>query len=301
MKHIEEIKSICESLEIPYTLSEPLKNHTSFRIGGNADIFIEVCSEESAAELIKFMGENSVKYAVIGNGSNLLVPDSGFDGAVLHFGNAFSEIETDGEYIHCQSGASLTGVCIKARENSLSGIEFAYGIPGSIGGALFMNAGAYGGEMSDIAVSARYIDLCGNVCTILKEDMDLSYRHSIFAKKDKFITSVTVKLQKGDKSAINDKMLELMEKRRSKQPLEYPSAGSTFKRPTGNYAAALIEQCGLKGLSEGDAQVSTKHSGFVINKGSATFEDVIKLTDKVKKCVFEKTGYMLELEPEILE
>lgn len=301
MKHLEEIKSMCETLKIPYSLNESLKNHTSFRIGGRCSVFIEVCSEESAAKLIKFMGENSVKYAVIGNGSNLLVPDNGFDGAVLHFGNCFSDIQTDGEYLICQSGASLTGVCIKARENSLSGIEFAYGIPGSIGGALFMNAGAYGGEMSDITVSARYIDPSGNICTVFKEDMDLSYRHSAFSKKDKFITSVTIKLNKGDKSVINNRMLELMEKRRSKQPLEYPSAGSTFKRPSGNFAAALIEQCGLKGLSVGDAQVSTKHSGFVINKGNAAFKDIIELTDKVKECVFEKTGYMLELEPEILE
>jgi UDP-N-acetylmuramate dehydrogenase len=217
-------------------------------------------------------------------------------------GKAFSDIrllnETD---IFCQAGTSLADVCAFALKNELTGLEFAYGIPGTAGGALYMNAGAYGGEMKDVVSSAHFIDSGIELKSINKSDMELSYRSSIFSKNsDYVITDMILSLKKGKSGEISSKMHELLGKRKDKQPLNFPSAGSTFKRPEGSYASLLIEQCGLKGTSVGGAQVSTKHSGFIINKGGATSNDIIELAGKVKCRVKEETGYVLELEPEIL-
>ena len=282
-------------------MNEPMKSHTSFCIGGPCDIMIKINCEALLCELIKLCSENSVKYYIVGRGSNILVSDEGLRGAVLLIGKDFGSVRVKGDIIECEAGASLAAVCNVALENSLTGLEFAYGIPGSVGGAVFMNAGAYGGEMKDVLVSCRYIDENGKIKELPLEKMELSYRHSFFSERELCITSVKMRLQKGERDKIKDRMDTLMERRRDKQPLEYPRAGSTFKRPEGDFAARLIEVCGLKGTSCGGAEVSTKHSGFVINKGNATFKDVMGVVDTVKQKVKEQTGVTLECEVLIME
>ena len=282
-------------------MNEPMKSHTSFCIGGPCDIMIKINCEALLCELIKLCSENSVKYYIVGRGSNILVSDEGLRGAVLLIGKDFGSVRVKGDIIECEAGASLAAICNVALENSLTGLEFAYGIPGSVGGAVFMNAGAYGGEMKDVLVSCRYIDENGKIKELPLEKMELSYRHSFFSERELCITSVKMRLQKGERDKIKDRMDTLMERRRDKQPLEYPSAGSTFKRPEGDFAARLIEVCGLKGTSCGGAEVSTKHSGFVINKGNATFKDVMGVVDTVKQKVKEQTGVTLECEVLIME
>lgn len=282
-------------------MNEPMKSHTSFCIGGPCDIMIKINCEALLCELIKLCSENSVKYYIVGRGSNILVSDEGLRGAVLLIGKDFGSVRVKGNIIECEAGASLAAVCNVALENSLTGLEFAYGIPGSVGGAVFMNAGAYGGEMKDVLLSCRYIDENGKIKELPLEKMELSYRHSFFSERELCITSVKMRLQKGERDKIKDRMDTLMERRRDKQPLEYPSAGSTFKRPEGDFAARLIEVCGLKGTSCGGAEVSTKHSGFVINKGNATFKDVMGVVDTVKQKVKEQTGVTLECEVLIME
>lgn len=300
MSYTDKFAELCSSLGCKCSFDEPLKNHVSFRIGGSCKALVSVNSIQCIAEILKFCRENGSKYTVLGKGSNVLVSDDGFDGIVLLMGSDFSDITVDGCSLKCQSGASLKALCSAALENSLSGLEFAYGIPGTAGGAVFMNAGAYGGEIKDIIKSADYIDENGNIMTVSVENMNLSYRHSIFSDMPYIITGAEFTLEKGDYNLIKARMNELMAKRKEKQPLEYPSAGSTFKRPQGAYASALIEQCGLKGMSVGGAEVSTKHSGFVINKGGATFDDVMQLIEEVRRIVKDKTGYTLEMEPEII-
>ncbi len=302
MPYINKLSELCDKLGCEYKLNEPLSRHTTFKIGGNAKLLIEVNSENTLAEIVKFLRENNAKFFVLGKGSNILADDNGFDGVILKISNSFSGITVADDTVTCTAGTPLSELCLKALENSLSGLEFAYGIPGTAGGALYMNAGAYGGEMKDVIVSARYLDKNGDIITINAGDMNLSYRHSIFSENtDNIIVDMTLKLEEGDKAEIKAKMDELLQKRKDKQPLEFPSAGSTFKRPEGSYASLLIEQCGLKGMSVGGAQVSEKHSGFVINTGGATFADVTALADKVREIVQEKTGYVLELEPVILK
>lgn len=303
MPYIDKLSALCREYECEIKTDEPLKNHTTFRIGGNCRAMVYVNSAESLLAFLSFLKTENIRYFVLGRGSNVIAADEGFDGVILKIGRDFSEIrllnETD---IFCTAGASLMEVCLFALENSLEGIEFAYGIPGTCGGALFMNAGAYGGEVKDIIKSAHYVDSTGKICEIQPEEMSLSYRHSLFAEyTDYVITDMIFSLKKGEQSEIKAKMDDLMERRRTKQPLEFPSAGSTFKRPEGSYASLLIEQCGLKGLSVGGAQVSTKHSGFVVNTGGATCGDVLELTEKVSKIVKEKTGFELELEPLLLK
>ena len=282
-------------------MNEPMKSHTSFCIGGPCDIMIKINCEALLCELIKLCSENSVKYYIVGRGSNILVSDEGLRGAVLLIGKDFGSVRVKGDIIECEAGASLAAVCNVALENSLTGLEFAYGIPGSVGGAVFMNAGAYGGEMKEELVTCRYIEENGKIKELPLEKMELSYRHSFFSERELCITSVKMRLQKGERDKIKDRMDTLMERRRDKQPLEYPSAGSTFKRPEGDFAARLIEVCGLKGTSCGGAEVSTKHSGFVINKGNATFKDVMGVVDTVKQKVKEQTGVTLECEVLIME
>lgn len=301
MIDINQLTELCESLGCRIIPECGLSEYVTFRFGGPCRALISINSAESAASLMRYMKDNSIKYGILGRGSNVMVPDEGFDGIILLFGSLFSDIEVNGCELKCSSGAALSAVCVRAQQLGLSGMERLFGIPGTVGGALYMNAGAYNSEMKDIVVSAEYIDTDCNLRTMDAKDMKFSYRHSIFCENSGVITSVTLRLEKGDPDEIKAAMTECMDKRRSKQPLEYPSAGSTFKRPKGNYASKLIDECGLRGFSCGGAMVSEKHAGFVINKGFATCSDVLELCSKVQDIVMEKTGYKLELEPVILK
>jgi UDP-N-acetylmuramate dehydrogenase len=280
---------------------EPLSAHCTFRVGGECDVFIEVASGEALCELIRFVKENSVRYFVLGNGSNVLFSDEGYRGVILHVGQMMNEITLiDDTTISAQAGASLTRVCNFALENSLTGLEFAYGIPGYVGGAVFMNAGAYGGEVKDVFVSADVITPDGEMITVKADDMRFSYRYSALMDNGSLVVSAVFRLAKGDKSEIKAKMDELMGKRKAKQPIEYPSAGSTFKRPKDQFAGALIEQSGLRGYSVGGACVAEKHCGFVINKGGASSKDIMQVIKDVQKIVQEKTGFLLEPEVRLI-
>ncbi len=301
MSYIDELTNLCEKLGCRIIPECSLREYITFRFGGPCRAMISINSAESAAELLKYLRGNSIKYGIIGRGSNIIAADEGFDGVILLFGGDFAQIEIKGTMITCQSGALLAAACVQAQQNSLSGMENLFGIPGTVGGALYMNAGAYGSEMSDIVISADYIDTDGNIKTMNAEDMKLSYRHSIFSDNEFVIVSVKMQLSEGRSDEIKSAMNECMSKRTAKQPLEYPSAGSIFKRPEGSYASLLVDQCGLKGFTCGGAMVSEKHSGFVINKGYATCADVLELCDEVRRIVKEKTGFELELEPVILK
>ncbi len=287
-----------EALKIPFKKDEPMKNHTTFKIGGNTPAFIEPVSTEQIKIIVNLSKKYSVKILCVGRGSNMLISDSGIDMAVIHFGENFNKITKDENSINVLSGATLISLCNFAKENSLAGLEFAYGIPATVGGAVYMNAGAYGGEISNVIKSVTYLDEDGEIHTKAKEELDYSYRHSYFKNKNCIILSTDIALSDGNKDEISALMDDYMNRRKTKQPLNYPSAGSTFKRPEGAFASALIDRCGLKGYSVGDAQVSEKHAGFVINKGSATANEVKQLMEDVKKIVFEKTGFTLE--PEII-
>lgn len=276
--------------------------HTTFKIGGNASIIVYPESSEHIAQLVKFCTKNNIRLIAMGNGSNMLVSDKGIDACVMILDEHFSDIRLiDDETVYAQSGALLIRLCRFAYEHSLTGLEFAYGIPGSCGGGAFMNAGAYGGELKDVLYRCDHIDKNGNEGFLEGSDIRLSYRHSAYYDNGCVITGIYIKLKKGEKADIKAKMDELMSRRRDKQPLEYPSAGSTFKRPEGYFAGALIQQCGLKGASVGGAQVSDKHSGFVINKGGASCSDVLELCRKCSDTVFEKTGVKLEMEIRVTE
>ena len=297
----EEIADRAKELGCRVSYDEKLAKHTTFKVGGSCNVLIFLNSVESSRELFSLAIKNKVPYLIIGKGSNLLVDDNGFDGVAFIIGKDFAKIRLiDENTFECDAGVPLAKAAYFAYENSLTGFEFAWGIPGNVGGAVFMNAGAYGGEIKDIIVSAQGIDSNGNIKEFKKDDLKLSYRHSIFTDESYMITKAVFRLKKGDKTAIRARMDELMGRRKSKQPLEFASAGSTFKRPEGSYASLLIEQCGLKGFHVGDAEVSTKHSGFVINKGNASCKEIIELIEKVKEIVFEKTGYKLESEVRII-
>ncbi len=278
-----------------------LKDYTTFRIGGKCDLLIKLNGEESFKRLIPLAERLGVPYYIFGKGSNLIVDSDGINGIVFVSGKDYAEIKLiDETTIFCTAGTSLSQICRFALDNGLTGLEFAYGIPGSLGGAVFMNAGAYGGEMKDVLYSVKAMDVTGKELEYSADELDLSYRHSRFTCSGEIILSAVIKLEKGDKAQIKAQMDDLMERRKSKQPLEYPSAGSTFKRPEGSYASLLIDQCGLKGVHVGDAEVSTKHGGFVINKGNADFGQLMELIGIVKDTVKEKTGYVLECEPLII-
>ncbi len=280
-------------------LDEPMKNHTSFRIGGNADVFVTARTEDEIIKIVSLLKNNNITLTIIGNGSNLLVSDSGIEGVVLCIGKDFSSVSHTGNQINAQAGILLSRLSAYALDLGLTGLEFASGIPGTLGGAIVMNAGAYDGEMKDVVTQTRYITSDGNIETVKDSEHEFSYRHSRF-KDDDIILSSTLTLKEGNAEEIKTKMQLLSQKRREKQPLEFASAGSTFKRPDGAFAAKLIDDAGLRGFSVGDACVSEKHAGFVINKGNASFEDVITLTDKIKETVKEKFGYDLELEVKII-
>lgn len=292
---LEAFISEVENKGISCVTGEPMACHTTFRIGGKADVFVTVSNGTELSFVIKTARQCGVPVFCIGKGSNLLVSDKGIEGAVISLAG-MNEIKADGNRVTAGAGASLSALCITARDASLSGLEFAYGIPGSVGGALFMNAGAYGGEMSQVVVSAECVDENGEYRTVSADEMELGYRTSVFKRGGLFITSVTIELISGDKAEIAAKMQELTARRKEKQPLEYPSAGSTFKRPQGYFAGALIEKNGLKGVSCGGARVSEKHAGFVINGGGACCADVLGLIKKIQKTVFENDGVMLETE-----
>ena len=280
-----------------YRKNEPMKLHTTFRIGGPADVYAEPESAEELAELISVCEGSGTPYLVIGHGSNLLVGDGGFRGTVICLGKAFGDIRVDGDCIEAQAGALLGTVANAALEHSLAGMEFASGIPGSVGGALVMNAGAYGGEIKDILESAEILETDGSRCVVTGEELELGYRTSNILPLGRTVLSARFRLAKGDPEEISAKMKDLNGRRKEKQPLEYPSAGSTFKRPEGYFAGKLIEDAGCKGLTVGGAQVSEKHAGFVINIGDATAEDVEELIRQVQKRVLDQSGVMLE--PEI--
>lgn len=297
----ELLAKFADETKIPFSENEMLSSHTTFRIGGPAEIFANPQNVEQAAAAVRFCKENGIKLFPLGKGSNLLVSDEGTGGVVLHFGHEMSKIcLIDKETIFCEAGASLAKLCSFALENSLTGLEFAYGIPGSVGGAVFMNAGAYGGEIKDVILYAEHIDENGNAGRFEEKDLDMSYRHSVYSSKKYIITGAAFRLKKGEKSEIKAKMDELLSKRFDKQPMDKPSAGSTFKRPEGAFASALIDQCGLKGFTVGGAQVSEKHAGFVINKDGATCSDVLELIKQVQEKVKAETGFFLEPEVEIL-
>lgn len=274
-----------------------MAKHTTFKIGGNASLVVFPESETQISEIVKAAKQAGIRLITIGNGSNLLVDDDGIDACVMILDEHFSDIKLiDEETIYASAGAMLIKVCRFAYENGLSGLEFAYGIPGTCGGGAFMNAGAYGGEMKDVLVKCSHIDKDGNIGCLENDDLKLSYRHSAYYDNDCIITGLYLKLKKGDKAEIKEKMDDLISRRRNKQPLEFPSAGSTFKRPEGYFAGALIEECGLRGRSVGGAQVSEKHCGFVINKGGATCKDVLELCKICSDTVYDKKGVKLEME-----
>ena len=281
--------------------NESMKNHTTFHIGGNADCFCEVKSISALQNLISVCRENNIPCFIIGLGSNLLVSDNGIEGLVIKLSGDFTEMNIDENNITCGAGVSLAGVCVAAKKNSLSGLEFAWGIPGSVGGATYMNAGAYNGEMKDVVSSVTFMDRNGNIQTYQNNQLDFDYRHSVFSNTDDIILSVTFELKKDNPELIGYRMQELMNKRKTKQPVNHYSAGSVFKRPKGYYAAALIEECGLKGYAIGGAEVSKKHSGFIVNDHNATAEDVRQLVEYIKKVVLEKKGVELCCEIKFVE
>ena len=281
-------------------VDEPLSKHTTFKIGGPADYLIFPSSVEEISGIMIIAKEYNLPVTVLGNGSNILVLDKGIKGLVLKFNNEMSGMEQSGQTIRVGAGAMLTDVSRYAAEQGLSGMEFAIGIPGSIGGAVFMNAGAYSGEMCQIVASALVVSKDGDIKRFSDMDIAFGYRHSIFQENGCIICEVELKLQQNEKPTIEEKMNEYTIKRETKQPLEMPSAGSTFKRPPGHFAGTLIEQAGLKGFTVGGAQVSTKHAGFVINAGGATAQDVLNLIKEVQNHVYEHSGVMLEPEVRII-
>ena len=296
MAQLQEIFAGCT--QRPLLVAEPMTKHTSFHIGGPADLMAQPQSEAELRTLLVKAAEAAVPVTLVGNGSNLLVRDKGIRGLVIKLGNMLRDIEIDGKVLTFGSGVSLAMASKKAAELGLSGMEFAVGIPGSIGGAVYMNAGAYDGEMAKVVKSVRVMDAAGNVSELAAEELDFGYRHSALQGSGKIVTSVTVELAAGDKQAIADKMADFSNRRITKQPLELPSAGSMFKRPPGYFAGTLIDQTGLKGYTVGGAQVSTKHAGFVVNIGGATAADVLQLISDVQAKVMEAHG--VHLEPEVL-
>lgn len=301
MTDYSNIISIAESFGCNYTENESMSEHTTFRIGGPADLFVVPTTVEGLAAVVSACNKEGVYCFILGNGSNVLVSDKGIRGVVVSTAACLNNIELIGAYeIKCGAGVKLSRLSDLACENSLTGAEFAWGIPGTVGGAVYMNAGAYDGEMKDILVSCEYLTPDGELHTMLADKMDLSYRHSVFNENGYVIVSATVRLKAGDKGEIRAKMDDFMCRRKTKQPLEFPSAGSTFKRPVGGFAAALIDECGLKGYSVGGAQVSEKHAGFVINKGGATCFDVMRLVEHIKKEVFLNKSIKLECEIRVI-
>ena len=278
--------------------NEPMSSHTTFRVGGEASMLVRISSPDQLLKLIPYLNDIGEPYYVIGNGSNILVGDKGYNGVILEIGSGMSDIRVEGNRIIAGAGALLSSIARAALENDLSGLEFASGIPGSIGGGVVMNAGAYGGEIRDVVTEVEVMSVDGQLMTISNRDMQFGYRTSIIKMRPFTVLSVTMELTPGDHTVIEDKMRELSARRKEKQPLEYPSAGSTFKRPEGYFAGKLIMDAGMRGYTIGGAAVSEKHCGFIVNKGNATAADVYEVIQEVEERVKER--FDVTLEPEIV-
>ncbi|MBD5520079.1 MAG: UDP-N-acetylmuramate dehydrogenase [Lachnospiraceae bacterium] len=277
---------------------EPMSRHTTFRVGGEAECLIQIKEEEELIKLVPYLNQIGQKYFILGNGSNLLVGDKGYRGIVISLGGGMNKIRVDGNRIYVQAGALLSQTAINAREAGLSGMEFAVGIPGSVGGGIVMNAGAYDGEMKQITESVKLMDVEGRILTLDNDTMEFGYRTSIIKNRPFVVLEVVLNLQTGEKEKIQQKMDELMAKRISKQPLNFPSAGSTFKRPEGYFAGKLIMDAGMRGYSIGGARVSDKHCGFIVNTGTATAADIKEVIEEVQERVKER--FQVTLEPEVV-
>lgn len=293
---LSEIKSKAAALGVKAIINEPLFKHTSFKVGGFCDLALYPESVEQLSKLYSACKSLDIYTYILGNGTNVLFTDRGFRGVVF-ITTAMGEITLEGNEITVIAGTSLKMLCLFALNNGFTGLEFAYGIPGTVGGAVYMNAGAYGGEMKDVLTSVTAIDPDGKLITFTSDQLAMGYRKSVFTDSEYVIVSATLQLDWGNKNEIKEKMDNLMERRKSKQPLEYPSAGSTFKRPEGTYAGLVIEQSGLKGYTVGGAMISEKHANFVINYNKAKSADIVQLIADVQAIVKEKTGY--DLEPEV--
>ena len=295
----EKLQAALPALEL--RSQEPMSRHTSFKVGGPAALMALPKGGEELAEILKIAAEEGVKPFFLGKGSNLLVADEGVDAFVIKMAGGLMKLELEGETtLRVGAGVTLAQAAVFAADHGLTGLEFAHGIPGTMGGGVFMNAGAYDGELIQVIRWAECLDGEGNLLRLEKDEMELGYRTSIFSRKPWLITETCLELTKGDPAAIREKMADLAQRRRSKQPLEFPSAGSTFKRPPGHFAGGLIEQCGLKGKTVGGAQVSEKHAGFVINIGNATCRDILDLIRLVRQTVLDQTGVTLEPEVQML-
>lgn len=291
---VQELRRVCPALALRE--EEPMGEHTTFRIGGPVRLMALPTTRDQAVTAVKTALALGVRPQFMGNGSDLLVADGGVEGFLIKTVDGLGALEAVGTTLRAGSGALLSRIACFARDRGLAGLAFAHGIPGSLGGAVTMNAGAYGGEMRGVVVSVSCLTPEGEYAVLTGPDLDFSYRHSAFSDGARLILGAELSLAPGDPAAIGAEMADLAERRRSKQPLEYPSGGSTFKRPAQGYAAALIDGCGLKGRRIGGAEVSTKHAGFVVNRGGATCADVLALTDLVRETVFSETGIALELE-----
>jgi UDP-N-acetylmuramate dehydrogenase len=293
---IEEIKSIVTEQNV--LTDEPMCDHTTFRIGGKADVFVSIINEHEILRLLDLLKSRQIPFFILGNGSNILVSDSGYRGVIIEIGSAYSGVRMLDDIVVAKAGTTMAKLSHFAMENNLTGLEFASGIPGTVGGGIIMNAGAYGGEMRQITYRVKAVTPSGEVVYLSNADMEFEYRNSKAKREGYIILQAEFRLHHGEKSVIEGIMRDLAGKRRDKQPLEYPSAGSTFKRPQGYYAGKLIADAGLKGLSVGGAQVSEKHAGFLINTGSATAADMYELINQVRTKV--KEAYSVVLEPEVI-
>lgn len=278
----------------------PMRDYTTFKIGGPADLLALPETEDEIRELIKRAKENNIKFYILGNGSNTLVKDGGIRGLVIYINSQFNKVSFDGELLTAQAGITMSALAKSAMCAELAGLEFASGIPGTIGGGVYMNAGAYNGEIGDLVQSVTVLDENLEIKTYNKDKLNFSYRNSSISKSGYVILSVTLKLEKGNREEIDNQIKDYTRRRRERQPLEYPNAGSMFKRPQGAFAAALIDNAGLKGTRVGDAQISTKHCGFFINLGNATAKDVLGLVEHTQKVVLNKFGILLEPEVKII-
>ena len=301
MRETQELCAALRAAGVPFLCAEPLSAHTTFRIGGPAAVFCEPESDGQLAAALQLCRAHGVRRYLLGRGSNVLFSDAGFDGAVVHLGEAMGGVRAEGSTVLARAGEPLSRVCLAAADAGLSGLEFAYGIPGNVGGAVYMNAGAYGGEMKDVLQSVTFLDETGAVRTLPAPQLELAYRSSVFARQPWCVLEAAFALHPDDAAAVHARMRDYAARRAEKQPLEMPSAGSTFKRPQGAYAGALIDSCGLRGFQVGGAAISRKHCGFVVNMGGATCADVLALTDRVCAIVKEKTGFTLEKEIRVVE
>ena len=294
---MERFKQKLQAAAIPFRENEPLAAHCTFKIGGPAQLFVMPENEQQLCSAVALCKEQAVRYYLLGNGSNILFADEGFSGVVIDVSALDAEIAVEDTVLTAGAGVRLAALCKAALKHGLSGLEFAYGIPGTVGGAVYMNAGAYGGEMKQVVERVHFLEADGTPGVMSGEDLAFGYRKSAFMGTKRIITSAELRLESGAEAEITAKMEDFMRRRREKQPLELPSAGSVFKRPEGYFAGTLIEQCGLKGFAVGGACVSEKHAGFIVNKGGATCADVEALIRAIQDTVFQATG--VELEPEI--